>query len=247
MLKTYYKPKETSLYYLQSRYYDASVGRFVNADDIQFVVVCAESLRTNLWSYCKNELINHEDQDGRDAVWLQASKNVAGLGHTGLIFKYGEKWYYWYWGPNLKSAITGYITTFAWYLLKGYSLIGSLYKVAATTVLATYQIIAVSSKKTLTNTEARNLANKYSGGSDKASFDKSLYIKGNFNSAYRHFRKLSTTKNYNLLFNNCMQTTVDGLYKGTFAKNNFANHLRLITARGLIVPNFAYGFMDKYF
>lgn len=30
----YYRDEETGFYYLQSRYYDAEVGRFINADDV---------------------------------------------------------------------------------------------------------------------------------------------------------------------------------------------------------------------
>jgi len=49
----YYYDWETRYYYLQTRYYDAEVGRFLNADDVKYlnpkmVHGC------NLYSYCKN-------------------------------------------------------------------------------------------------------------------------------------------------------------------------------------------------
>jgi len=44
-----------------------------------------------------------------------------------------------------------------------------------------------------------------------------------------------------------MQTTIDGLFLGKFEKNNLQNHLRLSAARGLIVPNLAFKYLDKYF
>ena len=33
----YYYDTETDLYYLNSRYYDPSIGRFINADDISYI------------------------------------------------------------------------------------------------------------------------------------------------------------------------------------------------------------------
>jgi hypothetical protein len=44
-----------------------------------------------------------------------------------------------------------------------------------------------------------------------------------------------------------MQTTVDGLNVGRFSTNSFLNHLRLSVARAMIVPNFAYIYMDRFF
>lgn len=233
------------MYYLQSRYYNPIVGRFVNSDDVQFVVTCADSCRTNLYSYCRNMITNYDDQDGRDAVWVQASKSVVKMGHTGLVFKYGNKWYYWYWGIHPKAAIWGYLASLASSLLTRSSLIGTIYRVASTTVLAACKLQVVSNKKTITQKEARDLANRLYDSPTQ--FDKSLYIKGNFDNAYYYFRALNVTRNYNLLRRNCMQTTVDGLYAGRFSSNNVRNHLRLTAARAMIVPNFAYSYMDRYF
>ena len=241
----YYYDEEIGMYYLQSRYYDPFVGRFINSDDVQFVVTCSDSLRTNLYSYCRNMITNYDDQDGRDAVWVQASQSVAKMGHTGLVFKYGSKWYYWYWGIHPKAAIWGYLASLAWSLLRRRSLIGTIYRVASTTVLATCMIREVSNKKTLTEAEARGLANRFYDSPTK--FDNSLYIKGNFDNSYYYFRALNITRNYNLLRRNRMQTTVDGLYAGKFSSNNFLNHLRLTVARAMIVPKFAYSYMDRFF
>lgn len=33
----YYHDNESGFYYLQSRYYDAEVGRFINADDVRYI------------------------------------------------------------------------------------------------------------------------------------------------------------------------------------------------------------------
>jgi RHS repeat-associated protein len=56
---------ESGLYYLQSRYYDAAVGRFVNADDYNLLqLVTADLVTMNIFSYCTNSPIIHYDPTG---------------------------------------------------------------------------------------------------------------------------------------------------------------------------------------
>ena len=57
---------ETSLYYLQSRYYNPSWGRFLNADAI--IGSAGELLGHNLFSYCKNNVVNGKDPSGFKSV-----------------------------------------------------------------------------------------------------------------------------------------------------------------------------------
>jgi RHS repeat-associated protein len=258
--RSYYFDLESGLYYLQSRYYDAKVGRFVNGDMVEFATIRQSILEHNLYVYCGNQIINCDDKDGRDAVWLQATEKVLGLGHTGLVFKYGEKWYYWYWGFEEKIGVAGYLASLALALIRARfwlktirrtspypikyvcALIGIAYRVASTTVRAKCKLTEVSSKSSLTESEALNEGNKkYSNG-----FDDSLYIKGDFNMSYYYFKVLTITKNYNLLFRNCMQTTVDGLLLGSFSKNKVITRTRLYFARNMIIPNVAFNYIDKY-
>ena len=56
-----------------------------------------------------------------------------------------------------------------------------------------------------------------------------------------------TKRVINLLKRNCMQTTCIGLNKGKYSKNNSKNHLKVNTAKDLIVPNFAYAYLKKQF
>ena len=49
----YYYDAEIGLYYLQSRYYNPVVGRFVNGDDMQMFTVSSD-VRCNLYVYCNN-------------------------------------------------------------------------------------------------------------------------------------------------------------------------------------------------
>ena len=66
----YVYDSETGLYYLNSRYYDPQLGRFVNADDSETLFEDQDDLQQyNLFTYCFNNPINMYDPDG---YWTQA-------------------------------------------------------------------------------------------------------------------------------------------------------------------------------
>ena len=72
-----YNSKDTELYYLQSRYYDPQVGRFINSDTL--VATGQGLIGNNMFAYCLNNPTNYFDDDGKDAIWLQeveGSKNI---------------------------------------------------------------------------------------------------------------------------------------------------------------------------
>ena len=52
--RSYYFDEEIGLYYLQSRYYDASVGRFINSNAAEFLVNEENTPILNGFSYCVN-------------------------------------------------------------------------------------------------------------------------------------------------------------------------------------------------
>ena len=58
----YYYDNETGLYYLQSRYYDPKVGRFVNGD--MPIILYFADISYNVYSYCENKIINKLDSSG---------------------------------------------------------------------------------------------------------------------------------------------------------------------------------------
>ncbi len=60
--------EESGYYYLQSRYYDPQVGRFLNADDVAFLGVNGTVLEENLFGYCANNPVNYSDHSGYWAV-----------------------------------------------------------------------------------------------------------------------------------------------------------------------------------
>ena len=71
--------EETGLYYLRSRYYDPSWGRFVNADTL--VGKVGAILSHNMFAYCNNNPIDNVDHDGEMAI----TAAVAGGSLTWII------------------------------------------------------------------------------------------------------------------------------------------------------------------
>ena len=57
---------ETELYYLQSRYYDPELGRFINADAL--VSTGQGVLGNNMFAYCRNNPVRRKDVSGTTAV-----------------------------------------------------------------------------------------------------------------------------------------------------------------------------------
>ena len=69
----YFYDFETGLYYLRSRYYDPETGRFINADDTDYLGYTCTSLGMNLFSYCENNPVNTLDYHGfqpRVTAWI---------------------------------------------------------------------------------------------------------------------------------------------------------------------------------
>ena len=58
----YYYDNETGFYYLQSRYYDPEIGRFINADG--YVFTGQGVLGYNMFAYCGNNPVNFLDNNG---------------------------------------------------------------------------------------------------------------------------------------------------------------------------------------
>ena len=67
----YYCDTETGFYYLQTRYYDPTICRFINADDYELVADLASSMQLNMYAYCGNNPIMYTDETG-EIVWVSA-------------------------------------------------------------------------------------------------------------------------------------------------------------------------------
>lgn len=70
----YYYDTETGFYYLQSRYYDPTICRFINADS--FASTGQSALGYNMFAYCNNNPANCIDPNGKFS-WLLALAIVA--------------------------------------------------------------------------------------------------------------------------------------------------------------------------
>ena len=76
----YYYDVEISLYYLQSRYYDARVGRFVNEDDVLMTIAYTFDNRfVNLFTYSDNNSIANYDPNGDFSISVTVATVVLDL------------------------------------------------------------------------------------------------------------------------------------------------------------------------
>ena len=80
----YYYDNETGLYYLQSRYYDPVVGRFLNADSQ--LNPQQGSIGCNMFAYCGNNPVSKEDPTGHAFMFVTAAIGaVVGAVAGGII------------------------------------------------------------------------------------------------------------------------------------------------------------------
>ena len=96
------------MYYLNSRYYDPETGRFVNADDVEFVggspIILTDR---NLYAYCENNPIHKKDGQGQFAHILLTGAVSAAFGMITTVVTNmwtGEEWH----DGLLMSGVTGF-------------------------------------------------------------------------------------------------------------------------------------------
>ena len=78
----YYYDQETGLYYLQTRYYDPKVRRFLNADDASVLTKDPEQLtEKNLYAYCDDNPVMYRDDAGMFVITVAQ----VGLGVLGMV------------------------------------------------------------------------------------------------------------------------------------------------------------------
>ena len=98
----YYYDTETKLYYLQSRYYDPEIGRFITIDDISYLDPDAIN-GLNLYAYCLNNPVMYIDTEGTFAITTAIIIGLitgAAIGGTvGGVYAYNQA---------LSAGITGW-------------------------------------------------------------------------------------------------------------------------------------------
>ena len=82
----YYYDSETGFYYLQSRYYDPEIGRFINADSYASTDATG-LLSTNMFAYCENDPVNGSDPNGE---WIHIAIGSAMGAVTSIITGYAS-------------------------------------------------------------------------------------------------------------------------------------------------------------
>lgn len=96
----YYYDWETGYYYLQSRYYDPTIGRFLNADDVSTLGNASIIADYHPFSYCVNNPVMFLDRDGYSPLqWICAAiGGLAGWYFGDYIARklgYSSGWKYW--------------------------------------------------------------------------------------------------------------------------------------------------------
>ena len=68
--RSYVYDEETKLYYLQSRYYNPTICRFISADSISYLGADGTPVSYNLFAYCNNNPVMYSDPTGHIPEWL---------------------------------------------------------------------------------------------------------------------------------------------------------------------------------
>ena len=207
----YVYDNETGLYYLQARYYDPKVGRFINADNEHYIGSSGTVLGCNLYSYCENGVVIKADPNGNDAIVLISKESVGSMGHMGLMFVLAGQWHYWYWGADTSS-------------LSNLNPIKKAFTIATKNIPAKVILEPVCRYNDISNfntmIEDVNYYLYKSGVEYGDYFESMIYFKGCFVTAFDYFIRLKRNKEYNLLNKNCMQTSLTALLNGNFDSNN---------------------------
>ena len=115
--RSYVYDTETGYYYLQSRYYDPEIGRFINADGL--VATGQGLLGNNMFAYCLNNPAFYADESGdipqavtdkivHDMVLAHICANQANLSWTGTCIYYNGEDFWGGWGfCDLYNTQTG--------------------------------------------------------------------------------------------------------------------------------------------
>ncbi|MED4954709.1 RHS repeat-associated core domain-containing protein [Paenibacillus macerans] len=95
---------EVELQYLRARWYDPSIGRFINEDTYEGQLT--DPLSLNLYTYVENNPFKYVDPSGHDAVILTNPDLAFGMGHTSALIENSQReWYYFYWGNQNVQAV----------------------------------------------------------------------------------------------------------------------------------------------
>ena len=246
---------ETSLYYLQSRYYDPFTGRFLNTD-VYADTQSGTPLSTNMFAYCENNAINKSDDEGKDAWWIQSPNSVplilGNAGHTSLLLQ--EKsgyWWYFYWGDksvqllfietsSLKE-ITGKVRDQINYYNRNYSnKFGKLYYyenyTQAIQFSGHFENCIKAIKKYISNNQYSYRFSAFGGIIKKKVYVRFRYPTAKYKGKARPYSHILTANDfYYSLSNNCVQKSIFYLKYDELSSRNIAFHEELNNSHA--IPN----------
>ena len=75
----YYMDTETGFYYLQTRYYDPVIRRFISPDNYELLPTLAKTGELNLYTYCNNSPVMYTDPTGESLFGFFAALVLMGL------------------------------------------------------------------------------------------------------------------------------------------------------------------------
>ncbi len=109
----YYYDEEISLYYLNARYYDPEVGRFISADSMEYL--SPESINgLNLYAYCGNNPVMNMDPSGHFIISLIVGLSVSfAIGFTASTISQGIQygWQNINWGQSVVDGLFSVAST----------------------------------------------------------------------------------------------------------------------------------------
>ena len=144
----YYYDAETGLYYLQSRYYDPEVGRFINCDDVNYIGTTGSEISYNPFAYCKNDPVNNYDPNGYGPVLIATLIGLAIGGIGGAVASYickGKVKITWIVGGMTLGALAGAGLGWLYTTFKGAAASWSAYKAAQISSGATISSSSIGS------------------------------------------------------------------------------------------------------
>ena len=81
----YYYDVETGFYYLQTRYYDPTICRFINADNYELVAELSQTVgQLNLYAYANNNPIMYTDETGEIVLTLAIAFAIGAVFSAGV-------------------------------------------------------------------------------------------------------------------------------------------------------------------
>ena len=105
----YVYDEETKLYYLQSRYYNPDICRFISADSISYLGADGTPQSYNLFAYCGNNPVMYSDPTGHLAFFVLTAiiGTVVGLSITAAVDYIPDRQFNLHWGWYVGAGLAG--------------------------------------------------------------------------------------------------------------------------------------------